>query len=241
MEIRRGRPEDAAAIADVHHDTWVAAYAHVFGAGRLAAMDRGRRRTVWERVLATEASVAVADDDGRIVGFVSTGASRDAGAGGELFAIYVLPEAWGSGAGPGLMRAGLAALREAGHADAILWVLEDNPRARRFYEREGWSLDGARKEEELLGVAVTEVATGSCSDVLQSHVPQPGCRPWPEGQVAVSAAGARSGCPRGRSPSRGGPAPARAPPRRGRAGGPAAAARSIARPGDRRRHGRPAA
>ena len=36
-------------------------------------------------------------------------------------------------------------------------MLEDNPRARRFYEREGWVLDGERKGDEFLGVAVTEV------------------------------------------------------------------------------------
>jgi hypothetical protein len=36
-------------------------------------------------------------------------------------------------------------------------VLEDNPRARRFYEREGWEHDGGRKDDELLGVTVSEV------------------------------------------------------------------------------------
>ena len=36
-------------------------------------------------------------------------------------------------------------------------MLEDNPRARRFYEREGWTLDGARKEDEFLGLTVAEV------------------------------------------------------------------------------------
>jgi RimJ/RimL family protein N-acetyltransferase len=48
-------------------------------------------------------------------------------------------------------------LREAGYRAAILWVLEDNPRARRFYEREGWELDGAAKEDDFLGVRVAEV------------------------------------------------------------------------------------
>jgi len=51
----------------------------------------------------------------------------------------------------------VAALRESGYREVILWVLEDNPRARRFYEREGWALDGGRKEDEFLGVQVTEV------------------------------------------------------------------------------------
>jgi RimJ/RimL family protein N-acetyltransferase len=36
-------------------------------------------------------------------------------------------------------------------------VLEDNPRARRFYEREGWSHDGGEREEEFLGVPISEV------------------------------------------------------------------------------------
>jgi RimJ/RimL family protein N-acetyltransferase len=41
--------------------------------------------------------------------------------------------------------------------DATLWVLEDNPRARRFYEREGWSPDGEAKSDAFLGVRVNEV------------------------------------------------------------------------------------
>lgn len=76
---------------------------------------------------------------------------------GELYAIYALPEAWGSGSGPALLRAVLEGLREDGFATAILWVLEDNPRARRFYEREGWSLDGGRREHEWQGARAVEV------------------------------------------------------------------------------------
>ena len=55
------------------------------------------------------------------------------------------------------MQAGLDAMRARGYRDAVLWVLDDNPRARRFYEREGWALDGRTKREEFLGVAITEV------------------------------------------------------------------------------------
>ena len=29
----------------------------------------------------------------------------------------------------------------------MLWVLDDNPRARRFYELAGWRLDGGVKED----------------------------------------------------------------------------------------------
>ena len=157
MLVRPARREDAAAIADVHVRTWRAAYEHVFGAERLAGIGDGRRAR-WEERLADPlpgGQVFVAEEAGRVVGFVSVGDSREEPGKGELFAIYVLPEAWGSGAGSALMATALDALR--GYSSATLWVLEDNPRARRFYEREGWILDGGRRDEEILGVTVTEV------------------------------------------------------------------------------------
>ena len=159
MEIRPARPEDAAAVAAVHVRTWQAAYDHVFGAERLATLDAQLPQRVerWERVLRDEGGVWVAEEDGRVVGFVSIGPEREEPAVGELYAIYVLPEAWGSGAGTALMREAVAALQDAYGGEAVLWVLEDNPRARRFYEREGWSHDGGRKTDTLLGVEISEV------------------------------------------------------------------------------------
>jgi ribosomal protein S18 acetylase RimI-like enzyme len=154
VEIRRARLEDAAAIAAVHVRTWQSAYEHVFGAERLAGLDPAARERLARRFATDEDHDAfVADDDGRIVGFVATGPPEDDGEKRELYAIYVLPEAWGTIAGTGLMRAAVEAMRGRGAADAVLWVLEDNPRARRFYEREGWLEDGSA-ESEYLGLTV---------------------------------------------------------------------------------------
>ncbi len=159
MEVRRARPEDAAAIAAVHVGTWQSAYAHIFGRERLAELDPGRRSAGWERALAErdDEDVFVAERDGALVAFAWAGPSRDGGVASELYAIYALPAAWGSGAGPALMREVLGALRDRGFATATLWVLEENPRARRFYEREGWILDTARREGEHLGVTTVEL------------------------------------------------------------------------------------
>jgi GNAT superfamily N-acetyltransferase len=160
VEVRPARVEDAAAIAGVHVRTWQAAYEHVFGRERLADLDLERRTSNWVQWLEEPQphwAVYVAEEEGRVVAFAWLGESREAADEGVLYAIYALPEAWGSGAGPALMGASLSFLREAGFRDAILWVLEDNPRARRFYEREGWRLDGARREGEHLGVPALEV------------------------------------------------------------------------------------
>jgi ribosomal protein S18 acetylase RimI-like enzyme len=164
LRVRRARLDDAAAIAEVHVRTWQVAYEHVFGAERLAGVTVEQRLPMWRQILRDPKQTAlVAEDDaGRIVGWCTVAPSRDEDADGELWGIYVLSEAWGSGAGTALLAAGVDALRESGSREVILWVLEDNPRARHFYEREGWALDGSRKEDEFLGVPVTEVRYRRC-------------------------------------------------------------------------------
>jgi ribosomal protein S18 acetylase RimI-like enzyme len=150
--VREGTPADAQAVARVHVRAWQTAYAHVFPAERLDALSverRAEQHREWPPLVAEEA--------GAIVGFVSVGTSRDDDADGELFAIYVDPEYWGRGVGRELMTAGEERLRELGHADAILWVLEDNPRARRFYDRAGWRHDGTTRPIEIFGIVVPEV------------------------------------------------------------------------------------
>ena len=67
------------------------------------------------------------------------------------------PQHWGTGVGRALIEAGEDELRRLGHRDAILWVLDDNPRARRFYERAGWSVDGEAREIHIFGFDVAEV------------------------------------------------------------------------------------
>ena len=62
---------------------------------------------------------------------------------GEIYAIYVAPERWGTGVGRALMTAARDALAAAGNAEIRLWVLAENARARRFYERAGMVTDGA--------------------------------------------------------------------------------------------------
>jgi GNAT superfamily N-acetyltransferase len=159
LRVRRATLGDAAAIAEVHVRTWQSAYEHVFGTERLAGVTVEQRLPMWRQILKSDEQTAFVaeDEDGRIVGWCTVGPSRDDDAEGELWGIYVLADAWGSGAGTALMAAGVEVLRESRCGEVILWVLEDNPRARRFYEREGWVLDGGRKDDEFLGVAVTEV------------------------------------------------------------------------------------
>ncbi len=70
---------------------------------------------------------------------------------GELYALYVTPAWWSAGAGRALMGSALAALRDDRYPRAVLWVLADNARARRFYARAGFAPDGATNNLAGLG------------------------------------------------------------------------------------------
>jgi GNAT superfamily N-acetyltransferase len=142
--------------------TWRTAYAHVFTRQQLDTISAESETPRWERHLSEpppKAATFVATRDEGVVGFSGVGLARpgDDLSLGELFTIYVLPEEWGRGVGQALMGRALDRMREDGFARAVLWVLEDNPRTRRFYELAGWHADGEIKEEEWLGSVVREV------------------------------------------------------------------------------------
>src|SRR5689334_14334227 len=146
MQIRPASPEDASAIETIRVRGWRSAYRHVFPAAELDALPIDPER--WRSRLLVPPpgwTTIVCEADGDVVGFASAGPSRDEDELGELYAIYVDPESWSTGAGRTLMKSAEETLAR-NYSAALLWVLEDNPRGRAFYERAGW-----RSEERRVG------------------------------------------------------------------------------------------
>lgn len=75
----------------------------------------------------------------------------------ELFAINLDPDVWGRGLGQQLLESAVAGMRRLGREEAVLWVIPENARARRFYEAAGWVADGAQRVAEIQGVTVPEL------------------------------------------------------------------------------------
>jgi GNAT superfamily N-acetyltransferase len=157
VDVRIATGDDALAVETIRVRGWRTAYRHVLPAAELDAMPIAPER--WRPRLATPPrgwTTFVAEDGGEVVGFASVGPSRDETGLGELYAIYVDPARWSSGAGRALLERAEAQLGSE-YDTATLWVLEENPRARRFYETAGWVPDGGRKAEERWGVRAPEV------------------------------------------------------------------------------------
>lgn len=149
--VRPATPDDARAIAVVHHTAWVETYSGLLPAVHWET-DTVEHRTERWRARLTEPGAAppsVAVVDGRVVGFGKASATRvkegiPAVRPDELWSLYVLRECHGTGVGALLLDAVLPPTRPA-----ELWVAEGNPRARRFYEKHGFRVEGAVLTDEL--------------------------------------------------------------------------------------------
>lgn len=135
IELRQARPEDAQAAARAHTQSSEAAYR---GIAPPDPDGLARRTATWRRITADpQVLPLLAIDEGRVVGVASVGGSPEQPGVGFVHALYVVPEWWGSGAGQLLMERAIEELARD-YAEAELKVLTANPRARRFYERNGW-------------------------------------------------------------------------------------------------------
>ena len=153
--VRLARATDAEQVAAVHVASWQWAYAGLLPAEELAGLSVAERADRWRATLGgtgtgrtDRGATFVADLDGQVVGFVAVGPGRDDVGGqsvGELYAIYLDRNVSGTGTGRRLHDAGVGWLALQGWTRALLWVLRDNTRARRFYELRGWRADGVTK------------------------------------------------------------------------------------------------
>ncbi|MBL0887999.1 GNAT family N-acetyltransferase [Myceligenerans indicum] len=159
VSIRPARAEDADDIARVDIASWRGAYSEILPGSYLSSLDAEERATLWRDAVATESTrILVAETDEGTVGFTSVGPSRDEDADDgdlEIYAIYLHPEAWGSGVARELMRQVLGSVPRG--ASVTLWILEENKRAQHFYRRHGFAPDGTERIDEIGGRPMTQV------------------------------------------------------------------------------------
>jgi len=169
ISFREAKPDDAAALGELHVASWRETYAGLLPDRLLDGLSADARSAMWRAVLEDPAryggtAIFVAEGGGGIIGFGSCGDQRDAalkaqGYDGEIGAIYVLQSHQRTGIGRALMRLLAQRLLDRGRTAARLWVLRENASARSFYERLGGVPAGEKTDEES-GVTVTEMAYG---------------------------------------------------------------------------------
>jgi ribosomal protein S18 acetylase RimI-like enzyme len=145
--IRPARLQDARAIARIEVETWRTTYAGMLPDRVLLRMSAERQAGTWagfvrhrpgDVLVAEQRQVGAASGDIVVVGFGNCGPQRDSlfGYAGEVYTLYIAPEAQGRGLGRLLLLGLFARLVQSGHRSALIWVVRANP-ARFFYERLG--------------------------------------------------------------------------------------------------------
>jgi phosphoribosylanthranilate isomerase len=161
IQFRPATPADAEALGHAHVTAWREAYVGLIPDAVLVSLDPRQRAAMWHDALTKGAIVELAERDGAIVGFGSSGPPRDPTlpCAGEIHAVYVLRSAQRQGVGRTLMAAMARELLARGHASAGLWVLEGNTSARRFYEALG-GREIERREQQREGFSSVGIAYG---------------------------------------------------------------------------------
>ncbi len=141
MHYREATPDDVAAIALLHAESWKLHYRGAYRDDFLDGDVEQDRRTVWQERFAPlpeNQFVVLAEDAGCLVGFACAYGREDEKWGTLLDNLHVVPDGHGRGTGAGLMTR-VGAWCRANYSDCglYLWVLEQNDKARVFYARMG--------------------------------------------------------------------------------------------------------
>lgn len=155
-KVRSAAPGDAEAMAQLHVETWEAAYRGMIPDAVMLRNDLEQRRLLWrgllveaERPPLVEVALLAEAEGAResLAGFVWSRRidQAEAAFGAEIIALNVRPAHWRRGIGRRLMAASVGRLAGLGAESVYLWVFRENAGARAFYE----SLGGRIVDEDV--------------------------------------------------------------------------------------------
>jgi GNAT superfamily N-acetyltransferase len=132
MELRKATTDDAVALLDLERAANLVGLAHVFPAEMYPFPDDAVLSR-WVLVLEEPGVTVLVRDASRGVDVLVAYDDR------SLRHLAVHPDQWGRGLAASAVGTAVAAMERAGATEAELWCLAENRRARRLYERLGWT------------------------------------------------------------------------------------------------------
>ncbi|WP_130863231.1 GNAT family N-acetyltransferase [Bacilliculturomica massiliensis] len=157
MKIRYITPaDDRGSISKVYEESWKYAYKGMIPQDYLDSIQEGRWITNLEN---SDWSTLVCIEDEKIVGTSSFSRSRfqQFPGWGEIISIYLLTDYMGKGLGKALLDSVIVEMRKMGHENLFLWVLEENLKARHFYEKAGFLMTDDYLDDNIGGKELREI------------------------------------------------------------------------------------
>ena len=149
IRIREAVSGDEKVLAYIQTESWKAAFADILPPDDLERSTNIEKATqMYQRILQSGlCSIAISFVEDTPHCIAAWGKNRcDLGDSvGELICIHSLQNNWAKGYGSAMMEYVLAQLQQAQYESVILWVFEENTRARKFYEKHGFELTEQKK------------------------------------------------------------------------------------------------
>jgi len=139
--IRQAEPSDYADVVQMHYPSWRESYRGILAPQVLDLFDRQQ----WideeypQRLNRAGWAMWLAESDGRLIGMTVFGPELANPGQLEIDSLYIAVDNQRRGVGGLLLDHALAAHPSG---DAVVWCAERNFRARRFYQKKGFQLDG---------------------------------------------------------------------------------------------------
>lgn len=147
--IRRVQKGDEQTLAYIQTESWKAAFRDILAEDVLENhTDLGRTEKMYGKLLAEgKGNGYILETGGNAHCIAYWDKSRDSELtdAAEIICIHSLPDNWRKGFGSRMMDRLLDDIAAAGYSEVILWVFEENRRARAFYEVKGFAFTGKTK------------------------------------------------------------------------------------------------
>ena len=150
--IRPANKHDASALAEILTESWKQAYINLLPMAELnATANREKYPAAFSIMLEDSLNrFLIAHDRETPCGMIFYRPARDTDSNGfaEIVSLYTLQPYWGKGLGQLLMSKALSEITPI-YRGIYLWVFKDNTRARNFYQKNGFYVDGKMKTEKF--------------------------------------------------------------------------------------------
>lgn len=160
VKIIEATTEDSEVISKIHAISWKSAYKGIVPQDYLDELKNDFWVNAFHNWISNNLFTALLIYDDEVpVGCIAYGKARDEefSGWGEIVSIYVLPDYWGKGYGHRLLVTALLDMKKRGYKNCYLWVLRDNSKAKKFYEKHGFNCNNDEYNFEINNKSLTDI------------------------------------------------------------------------------------
>ena len=142
IQTRKVKIGDEKTLAYIQTESWRKAFADIISKEDMEKYaDINKAEEMYRYLLKSgvgNGSILLIDDNPHCIAYWDKTREEDMDGYAELICIHSLEDNWGKGYGSMMMEHILKDISAVGFEKVMLWVFEENTRARRFYEKHGF-------------------------------------------------------------------------------------------------------